>query len=682
MSPPLPPPAAPAAKRRRPQHAEERRRLPVWPSRHNIVRAVRESHVTILVGATGSGKTTQVPQFLDDAGLGPVAIAQPRRVAAVSVAQRVSEEVGCRVGARVGYAVRFDDRSSAARTRIRYATSGVLLREAVADPLFSRYRTLVIDEVHERLLQTDILVAVAKQALCSGRRELLRVVLMSATVDAERLVRYFRAGERAALRPSVRTLSVPGRLYPVDVVYTARPQADYLDAALNAVLQLHARHAGERGDVLVFLTGQEEIESAERLLTERARAVGFAPSAVVAVPLYASMTPAQQARALQALPEPASRKVILATNVAETSITIPNVRYVIDTGVAKQRRLSARTGADVLRVLPISRAQAMQRAGRAGREPPGGACVRLYPESEFLRLAEHPVPEVLRCDVAGTLLHLLALGVREPWCFDFVDAPPAGNVERALVLLHELGAVDDRMRLTDAVGRAMARLPLPPMEAKMVLAAVGTGRRAVVERVLCIAAMLNVDAASAVFVVPRDAQRDESRRLWRSRFVSPADGDLLTLANVLRAYLEQPRARRGEWCQQHFVNARVLQAAVDVRQQLRELVRALVPADGVEQRTDDGGNDNDDDDDDSVALAARRCIVAGYGRHGARLSAEVGRAGAYVTLVGQRLQVDVHPSSMLGREKRPEFIVYHELVLTSRPYVRGVTPVERDWLDA
>ncbi|KIY98086.1 RNA helicase [Monoraphidium neglectum] len=408
---------------------------------------VRANKVLIVVGETGSGKTTQIPQFLLQSGLadisgggggkggwrggrdggggGMIACTQPRRVAAVTVARRVAEEMGVQLGQKVGYSIRFDDCTSPS-TRIKYMTDGMLLRECLLDPLLNKYKVVIVDEAHERTVSTDVLLGLLK-GVAARRGDDFRLLVMSATLDAEAFSKYF-GGARAVW--------VQGRQHPVAVMCTTHPEDNYLDAALNAVLQVHCEEGP--GDILVFLTGQEEIEGLERLLMDRAAALpdgaagrGGGPEELLVLPIYAALPPEQQMRVFD--PAPAgSRKAILATNIAETSITIPGVRYVVDTGFVKARGYHAKLGADSLQVVPVSQAQARQRSGRAGREGPGKA-YRLYTLESFKALAPTTPPEILRSNLASTVLQLKALGVEDVVGFDFMDKPPrAAVVRRAL----------------------------------------------------------------------------------------------------------------------------------------------------------------------------------------------------------------------------------------------------------
>ncbi|KAJ3282158.1 putative ATP-dependent RNA helicase dhr2 [Rhizoclosmatium sp. JEL0117] len=360
-----------------------RNALPIAKERDNIIKAIRDARALVIVGETGSGKTTQLPQFLYDAGFakkGMIAITQPRRVAASSIARRVAQEVGVQLGNEVGYSVRFDDKTSH-NTKIKYMTDGMLLRELLGDKLLSKYSVIILDEAHERTLRTDVLFGMVKGI--QKVRQDLKIIVMSATLDAERFASYFDGAQ---------TLFIPGRQFPVRVFNAIDRQEDYVDAALVATFQLHVDEPP--GDILVFLTGQEEIETIEKLLKEHIHELPPEAMQLLICPLFAAQPAAQQQKVFLPAP-PGTRKVILATNVAETSITISGIRYIVDTGMAKVRAFNPKLGIESLAVVPISKASAMQRLGRAGREAPG-CCYRLYTEEGFNSLAQVSEPEILR----------------------------------------------------------------------------------------------------------------------------------------------------------------------------------------------------------------------------------------------------------------------------------------------
>lgn len=515
--------------------------LPVAAVRHALLAELRSHATLILVGETGSGKSTLVPPLILDAGLARgrrVAVTQPRRVAAVTVARRVAGERGGGVGGEVGYRVRFDDATSAA-TRLVYMTDGMLLRDALLDPSLARYGVVLLDEAHERTVATDVLLGLVKRAQAARAAAAatagpttkppppppLRVVVMSATLDASKFAAYFGGA---------RVVHVEGRAFPVAQFYAAAPLPSYVDAAVRAAVQAHADEAP--GDVLVFLTGSDEIEAAARLLRDRVAAVAGPPAARTAlvVPLYAALAPAAQAAAFDPAP-PSTRKIILATNVAETSVTLPGVRYVIDAGLVKARTYAPAAGADALAVVPVSQAQAAQRAGRAGREAPG-KCFRLYTEASFRALARTAPPELQRANLAAAVLQLAAVGVTDVLGFDFVDPPPPAALLRAVELLLGLGALDAATGALTPRGAALARLPVDPPHARVLLAAADTG---------CgddAAAVVAMAAADAVFVdgpAARDAAADRRRR-----FASPL-GDAVTLLRVFRGYQQVRDGREG-----------------------------------------------------------------------------------------------------------------------------------------
>ncbi|PNW80770.1 hypothetical protein CHLRE_07g329150v5 [Chlamydomonas reinhardtii] len=724
---------AAAAERRRRIDAE-RRQLPAWAARDKLLALLQQHRTLVLVGETGSGKTTQIPQFLlaakfgkssgskgavpDDgadegaaAGPGPgsartaatapaagghraygggqcIAVTQPRRVAAMTVARRVAEEMGTKIGQQVGYAIRFEDVTSPA-TRIKYMTDGLLLREALVDPLLSRYRVVVIDEAHERTVHTDVLLGLIK-GVQARRGDDFRLVVMSATLDAARFVDYFPGAVAALVR---------GRQFPVQVLYTARPEDNYLDAAINATLQVHGEEP--EGDVLVFLTGQDEIDSAERLLKDRlsslpaaarmagvvgaaaelpgeeaaegggggvegggggpaaaeaAAAVGGRPRELLVLPIYAALPPEQQMKVFEPAP-PGTRKAILATNIAETSITIPGVRYVIDTGHVKARDYNAKLGLESLAVVPVSQAQARQRSGRAGREGPGKA-YRLYTEADFSQLAATTPPEITRCNLASVVLQLKAMGIDDVLGFDFMDPPPRTAILRSLELLFALGALDNSGKLTEEVGLRLSRLPVDPMFGRVLLAAaeLGCGVEA-----LAVVAMVSADN---VFHTPR--QKEAEWRAARLKFLS-REGDHLTLLNVFRGFMELPKeshkARTG-WCSDNFINIRALRKAEDIYTQLvRFMGHPCPPGLGLPLATCG---------DETTPL--RRALTAGLFPHAARLQPD----GSYRVIATGR-QVFLHPSSVL-LERKPDCLVFNELMHTTRTYARDATAIEARWL--
>jgi ATP-dependent RNA helicase DHX8/PRP22 len=630
----------------------ERRELPMWSAREKLIQAVKKSPVLVVVGETGSGKTTQIPQFLLDAGFagtrGLIACTQPRRVAAMTVAQRVAQERGCELGEEVGYTVRFDD-CTGPSTRIKYMTDGMLLREALLDPKLKRYSVVILDEAHERTVSTDVLLGLLKAAR-EARKGDFRLLVMSATLDAAGFTRYF---------PESGAAYVEGRQHPVEILYTATPQDSYLDAAITTALQVHCDESS--GDILVFLTGQDEIEAAERLLNEKAAALplvdlnskDFPRPALLVIPMYAALPPEAQMKAFTpALP--GVRKIVLCTNIAETSVTIPGVRYVIDSGVVKTRAYSARLGADCLEVCPVSQAQARQRSGRAGREGPGKA-FRLYAEDTFAQLTATTEPEIKRANLATVVLQLKALGIADPLSFDFMDSPPKLALLRALELLLALGALDNKGNLTDPMGTRLARLPVDPMYGRCLIM---SGDLGCSEEMLGVVAMVSCDAA--VFISPGE-KREEAMEAHR-RFAA-RHGDHLTSLAVFIAWKAVPQKDQKRWCSENFINSRALRKANDVYLQLKGHLEDLkIPL----RSCGDG---------DSEYASLRRALVTGLFPHAAKLQID----GNKYRVVSTGQEVFLHPSSVL-HGKRAECIVFNELVRTTKQYARGVSAVESGWL--
>ncbi|CAI0390742.1 unnamed protein product, partial [Linum tenue] len=627
------------------------------PVKERLIEEVKKHDVLIIVGETGSGKTTQIPQFLFSAGFcregKSVGITQPRRVAAVTVAKRVAEECGVELGQKVGYSIRFDDRTSGV-TRIKYMTDGLLLREALLDPYLSRYSVVIVDEAHERTVHTDVLLGLLKNV---QKFPPLKLIIMSASLDARVFSEYF-GGARA--------VHIQGRQHPVDILYTLYPEKDYVDAALVTIFQIHLEE--RHGDILVFLTGQEEIEAVERLVQERLRQLPESNRKLVTVPIFSSLPSEQQMRVFMPAPD-GHRKVVLATNIAETSVTIPGIKFVIDPGFVKARSYDPAKGMESLIIIPTSKAQALQRSGRAGREGPG-KCFRLYPESEFEKLEDSTKPEIKRCNLANVILQLKALGVDDIFGFDFIEKPSRAAIVKSLEHLFLLGALTDDCKLSDPVGHQMARLPLDPIYSKALILA---SQFNCLEEMLITVAMLSVDS---VFYAPRE-KLDESRTAAKC-FASP-DGDHITLINVYRAaedLLEKrkwvPHTERNEkifkaksekifkrWCKENFINGRSVRHARDIHSQIRGHVEQM----GL--RITSCGDD---------MLQFRRCLAASFFINAALKQPE-GNYRAFGT--GQVVQI--HPSSVLFQSK-VECVVFNEMVQTTNKYIRNVTRIEYMWL--
>ncbi|KAM9985810.1 hypothetical protein ACTFIZ_002108 [Dictyostelium cf. discoideum] len=615
---------------------EVRKSLPVYPYREQLIDAVREYQVLIIVGETGSGKTTQIPQYLHEAGFsktGKIGCTQPRRVAAMSVAARVAEEVGCKLGNEVGYSIRFEDCTSQ-KTVLQYMTDGMLVREFLTAPDLASYSVLIIDEAHERTLHTDILFGLLKDI--TRFRPDLKLLISSATMDAERFSDYFDGAP---------TFNIPGRKYEVTTHYTQAPEADYLDAAVVTVLQIHITEP--LGDILVFLTGQEEVDQAAEMLQTRTRGLGTKIKELIITRIYSTLPTDLQAKIFEPTP-PNARKVVLATNIAETSLTIDGIIYVIDPGFCKQKMFNPRTGMESLVITPVSRASANQRKGRAGRVAPG-KCFRLFTAWAFdNELEENTIPEIQRTNLGNVVLLLKSMGINDLMNFDFMDPPPAQTLIAALEQLYALGALNDRGQLTK-LGRKMAEFPVDPQLSKMIIA---SEKYKCSEEILTICAMLSV--GNTIFYRPKDKAfaADAARKL----FFHP-QGDHLTLMNVFNQWRESGYA--VQWCFENFIQHRSMKRAQDVRDQLELLLeRVEIPL------------VSNVDDTDSI----RKCIASGFFYNSAKLE----KSGLFRTTKHNQ-SVQIHPSSCLFQSP-PKWVVYHELVLTTKEFMRQVVEIQSSWL--
>ena len=622
---------------------EGRKKLPVFAYRDEFLAAVKDHQVLILVGETGSGKTTQIPQYLHEIGyseLGKIGCTQPRRVAAMSVAARVATEMNVKLGHEVGYSIRFENCTSR-KTIIQYMTDGMLLREILTEPDLASYSCMVIDEAHERTLHTDILFGLVKDIV--RFRSDLKLIISSATLDAEKFSKYF---DDASI------FMIPGRMFPVDIYYTKAPEADYVDASVVTVLQIHITQP-LNGDVLVFLTGQEEIEAAAEILAQRSKALGSRIAELIICPIYANLPPEQQATIFEKTPKGA-RKVVLATNIAETSLTIDGICYVIDSGFAKQNNYNARSGMESLIVTPISQAAANQRAGRAGRTAPG-KCFRLFTAWSFQHeLEPNTVPEILRTNMGNVVLMLKSLGINDLMHFDFMDRPPADALIRALEQLYALGALNDRGELTK-LGRRMAEFPLDPMLSKTVLA---SEKYKCTSEILSTVAMLSLGAS--VFYRPKEkaVHADTARQ----NFARGGGGDHIAL---LRCYTDWAASDFSQtWCFENYVQVRSMKRARDIRDQLE----------GLCERVEIDATVSCGQDEIDLILKA---VTAGFFYNVGKL----GRSGEYQT-VKQHKTVYIHPSSVLSNkeDEPPAWVIYFELAFTTKEYMRQVAPIKPAWL--
>ncbi|WPG98028.1 P-loop containing nucleoside triphosphate hydrolase protein [Acrodontium crateriforme] len=675
-----------------------RKLLPIWSHQKEIRDALKENDVLVLSGETGSGKSTQIPQFILSQPwcTGKIAVTQPRRVAAISLARRVAEEMGTPLGSsspasKVGYSVRFDE-STSPSTRIKFLTEGMLLQEMLRDATLGQYSCIVVDEVHERSVNVDLILGFLRGLLASKRKKPIKVVVMSATADIQGISWFFAAPSpsvenvenftgnanghtigteetpvKSPISAEERQISichVEGRQYPVKLDYLASPTEDIMEAALHRIFQIHCKEPMP-GDMLVFMTGQETIQGLQKLVEEYAQGLTADYPKILVLPLFAALPQAAQQRIFQPAP-PNTRKVILSTNIAETSVTVPGVRFVVDTGKVKVKQFRNRLGLDSLLVKQISKSSADQRKGRAGREGPG-QCYRLYTQEAYQTLERDTIPEILRCDLSEAILKMKARGTDDVLGFPFLTPPPREGMERALLQLLQLGALEDTGRISE-VGRKISRLPLTPSLGRVIIEAAKPEMDCLLETIDIVACLsvenifLNIDTEEA-----REQAQTARQQLLRRQ------GDHLTLLAAVRAYAAEHSDRR-RWADDHLISHRAMQSVMDVRKQLiaqciQSKLLDKAPGNDRSRATEDRATD------EATQERILKCFLRGFSNNIARLCPD----GSYKTFVGNQT-VTIHPSSVLFGRK-VEAILYNEFVFTNKAYARGASAVQIRWLE-
>ena len=616
--------------------------LPVSARREEILKLIAENQVVVIAGETGSGKTTQLPKMCLELGRGVnglIGHTQPRRIAARSVANRIAEELGSQIGSTVGYKVRFNDQVSE-NTLVKLMTDGILLAEIQTDRYLNQYDTLIIDEAHERSLNNDFILGYLKQIL--AKRPDLKVIITSATIDVERFSRHFN---------NAPIIEVSGRTFPVEVRYrpiVEEEDQDQLQGILNAVDELQAEG---RGDILIFMNGEREIrDTAEALQKQELRFTEI-------LPLYARLSAEEQQRIFR--PSGLNR-VILATNVAETSLTIPNIKYVIDTGTARISRYSYRTKVQRLPIEPISQASANQRKGRCGRTSEG-ICIRLYSEEDFNSRPEFTDPEILRTNLASVILQMNSLGLSDITAFPFVDSPDIRQIQDGIRLLEELQAFKTRKtkfgekRELTQIGRQLAQLPIDPRLGRMVIEAAKNGS---LHEVMMIVSALSIQDPRER---PQEKQQasDEKHRRFADK-----DSDFLAFVNLWHYIQTQQKAlsknQFRKQCQKDFLNYLRVREWQDIYHQLRLSVREMgLPINTLEANYQQ----------------IHTALLAGLLSHiGLKDSEKMHYLGA------RNAQFFIFPTSALFK-KQPKWIIASELVETTKLWARTVAKIEPEWIE-
>uniref|UniRef100_A0A8C5BU70 RNA helicase n=1 Tax=Gadus morhua TaxID=8049 RepID=A0A8C5BU70_GADMO len=633
--------------------------LPILQHKATLTKLVKDNVFLVVTGETGSGKTTQLPQYLYEAGLwkgGIIGITQPRRVAAITVAQRVSQEMHFTLGKEVGYQVRFDDCTSQA-TVVKYMTDGCLLREILADPGLSQYSVVILDEAHERSLNTDILLGLLKKTLLQADKGSkdgsvrLRVVVMSATLETDKLSTFLG---------HCPVFTIPGRTFPV----TSRFGNAIGPKEVDIALEVHVSEVA--GDILVFLTGQSEIEKACDMLYEKAESIDYrydvqdqTVEGLLILPLYGSMPTDQQRQIFQAPPS-GIRKCVVATNIAATSLTINGIKYIVDSGFVKQLNHNSRVGMDILEVVPISKSEAQQRAGRAGRTS-AGKCFRIY-SNEFWEkcMLDYTVPEIQRASLTSVVLTLKCLGVHDVIRFPYLDHPEERLLLEALKQLYQFDAIDRRGQVTQ-LGRLIMEFPLHPGLTRALLKAAAYGCEDIL---LPLAAMLSVEN---IFIRPGHPEKQKEADKKQRNMAAQSGGmnDFATLLSVFQwcKASDSPSA----WCKENWIHWRALKSAFSIETQLREILLRLQQKKDFPVETFAGNKSE----------LFRRCLCTGYFTNVARRS--IGKI--FSTMDGHGTAVHVHPSSSLfDQEAELDWVIFHDMMVTSRVYLRTVCPIRYDWV--
>ncbi|RIA96030.1 P-loop containing nucleoside triphosphate hydrolase protein [Glomus cerebriforme] len=675
---------------------KQRESLPIFQFRKDIIDAIKNQNLLIIIGETGSGKTTQIPQYIlesfEDCRL--IGVTQPRRIAAITVANRVSEEHGTRLGDEVGYCIRFDDCTSS-RTRLKYMTDGVLLREATLDPRLEHYEIIIIDEAHERTLETDVLFGLLKET--HRLRPELKILIMSATLNVEKFSDFFN---------ECPIFVIPGRTYDVAINHhrdakISSLKSTYVQRAVDTALYIHTQEPP--GDILVFLTGQSEIERACLDLDDQARELNYRKDVkyynevkdLVIYPIHATLETMEQ-KAIFEDPPKGTRKVVFATNIAQTSVTIPGIKYVVDTGFVKQKSYDPSTGMDALLVVPISQAAATQRAGRAGRTAPGKA-FRLYSRESFEQMEIETVPEIQRSSLLGTVLSLKKMGIRDIIHFEFIDPPDPILVKNALKQLFLLEALDENGNLTP-LGDEMCIFPLNPFLSRVLIA---SARQFECSReVSTIVAILSVEE---IFITPRNGEKLFEAYERRKEFYHHL-GDYVTLLYIFEGYRDSGYDR--DWCRDKYFNYRALSMAKNVRDQLRELMEKHgIPIISCGQRDDEDVHRKKRSKKSYyekkakkydfakileafsssyyIHLAKRhphRAVFYHYASANVYTSEMVDSNSSLLALHISPMSA-LHPDNKIVKIDNLDWVMYHSVLYTSKALMKVVSKVKLEWVE-
>ena len=680
--------------------------LPIYKNKEEILYLLNspEINVIIIMGETGCGKTTQVPKIIyENCSLDNkmICITQPRRIAAISISERVAEELGSKIGDIVGYSVRFKEKMSK-KTKIKFVTDGMLVRECILDKNLNKYKYIILDEIHERSIHTDILMMICQDLLINKKRPDLKLIIMSATLDPKKYMEYFNTNA---------LIKIHGRKFPIKVYNISEEKEEniilnktiekdyydliskYIDRCLNCILQiiLSKKEEDKSGDILVFLPGQEDIEDLQELLKAKKEEINtelknYGNIDFKVLPLFGSLPSNQQLKIFRPLKNKfgkSIRKIILATNIAETSLTIKNIKYIIDSGFFKMRKYYPKLNIDTLKVTKISKNSALQRAGRAGRESPG-ICYRLYTQEEYKNFLDQTEPEILRINLRNISLQLFSIGYSNFSELNFIDKPPPENFTSALDDLISYGALDKEDKKITSLGKKMSILPMDPIYSLILINALNEQYRDVFDDIVAIISVLQSDN---IYYNPNNL-REKIEKI-RERYLDPIS-DHLSLKNIFNEY--KKANNKEKFCKENFLNDKALAKSMEIYKQIKSYLEKIFldefnkkeinsqieqKIEEIDKYLDKIKNKNNNENKDELII---NCLLTGYFNNIGKYSND----NFFETLKGNQL-CKIHPTSVLIRKpklgKQYGYLIFNEMIITSKKYLKCCTLITQQQAD-